>query len=134
MACVPLEQHAFEVGPQDYLNHYLHLMSKLRGGTRYFPLLLAKAHDALPRFTEPMILQALPSSYEGQFESMSEESGEQSPADLDSGLASPFAPPTYKTEFSNEVDDPAYGVTFPSMHEPLSPISNSYSPDSALAA
>lgn len=50
MACVPCEPAGFEVGPRDYLSHFVSLMGRLRGGQeRYLPLLLSKVNDALPQ-------------------------------------------------------------------------------------
>ncbi|KAK7514664.1 uncharacterized protein IWZ02DRAFT_181478 [Phyllosticta citriasiana] len=49
MACVPLEQHSYEVGPRDYLRRFVNIMSTLRGGqTRYLGLLLQKINEVLP--------------------------------------------------------------------------------------
>lgn len=122
MACVPIEQHAFELGPRDYLNHYFHIMAKLRGGTRYFPLLLSKAHDALPRMTEPSLTQMVPSSLECHFESTSEGSGDESPS-LELEHHIPHTPPAYKTEFSNEVGDSGYAESYLLLRESSSPLS-----------
>ena len=61
MSCVPLESQHFSVGPQDYLNHLVHLISTLRGGrSRYLPLLITKISDTLPpnmaaSITQPMV-------------------------------------------------------------------------------
>ncbi|KAL8698853.1 MAG: hypothetical protein Q9201_006342 [Fulgogasparrea decipioides] len=61
MSCVPLESQNFGVGPQDYLNHLIHLISTLRGGeSRYLPLLVTKIRDTLPphmaaSITQPMV-------------------------------------------------------------------------------
>ncbi|KAL8723921.1 MAG: hypothetical protein Q9181_007082 [Wetmoreana brouardii] len=58
---VPLESQNFSVGPQDYLNHLIHLISTLRGGeSRYLPLLVTKIRDTLPphmaaSVTQPMV-------------------------------------------------------------------------------
>ena len=50
ISCVPIEQDRFGFGPSDYLNQLLVLVKNLRGGEdRYFPLLLARAAEALPR-------------------------------------------------------------------------------------
>lgn len=60
MTCVPLEPGGFELGPRDYLNHFLHLMGNLRGGnTRYLPLLLSKVNEALPGLAEGGMPSAL---------------------------------------------------------------------------
>ena len=39
----------FEIGPRQYLEHFLSLVAKLRGGReRYLPLLLNKINESLP--------------------------------------------------------------------------------------
>ena len=49
MACVPIDQPTFGLGPRDYLDQFLRLLSQLRGGQeRYLPLLLSKAVDSIP--------------------------------------------------------------------------------------
>lgn len=61
MTCVPLEHTGFELGPRDYLSHFLHLIGKLRGGkTRYLPLLVSKVNEALPGLVEGSIPLGLP--------------------------------------------------------------------------
>jgi len=55
MSCVPIETNSFKVGPRDYLNQFLGLISTLRGGdSRYLPLLLAKINEALPAMAAPV--------------------------------------------------------------------------------
>lgn len=54
MACVPLDQYNFELGPRDYLNQLTSVIAKLRGGNqRYFPLLAAKINETLPSTNTP---------------------------------------------------------------------------------
>ena len=49
ISCVPIDTASFEVGPQDYLNQLIHLISILRGGkSRYLGLLQTKIRDTLP--------------------------------------------------------------------------------------
>jgi hypothetical protein len=49
IACVPLDRKTIEVGPADYLQQCLSLISTLRGGSSRFPsLLLAKVSENLP--------------------------------------------------------------------------------------
>ena len=49
MSCVPTQPRNFELGPQDYLNSLLTLISTLRGGdSRYLPLVRAKISETLP--------------------------------------------------------------------------------------
>lgn len=55
MACVPMEQNSFEIGPRDYLGRFLNLISTLRGGqSRYLALLLQKINEVLPNMAVPM--------------------------------------------------------------------------------
>lgn len=55
IACVPLDSNVFDVGPSEYLNQFLSLISNLRGGgSRYLPLLLAKVSENLPAMTTPI--------------------------------------------------------------------------------
>ncbi|KAL8696841.1 MAG: hypothetical protein Q9224_002591 [Gallowayella concinna] len=61
LSCVPIESQNFGIGPQDYLNHLVHLISTLRDGkSRYLPLVITKIRDTLPphmaaSMTLPMI-------------------------------------------------------------------------------
>ena len=56
MACVPMESTTLEVGPQDYLNHFLNMISTLRGGqSRYLPVLLAKVDEVMATMSGPVI-------------------------------------------------------------------------------
>lgn len=49
IACVPLDSKGFEIGPTEYLQQFLTLISTLRGGTSRFPsLLVAKVSENLP--------------------------------------------------------------------------------------
>ncbi|KAF2141654.1 uncharacterized protein K452DRAFT_308737 [Aplosporella prunicola CBS 121167] len=55
MACVPLDQNSFEIGPRDYLGRFLGIISTLRGGhSRYLALLLQKINEVLPNMAVPM--------------------------------------------------------------------------------
>lgn len=55
IACVPLDTNVSDVGPSEYLNQFLILISNLRGGdSRYLPLLLAKVSENLPAMTTPI--------------------------------------------------------------------------------
>ena len=61
MSCVPVQLSNFELGPQDYLNGLLTLISTLRGGeSRYLPLIRAKISETLstvaPSVTQPLAL------------------------------------------------------------------------------
>ncbi|KAI9813382.1 MAG: hypothetical protein M1826_002501 [Phylliscum demangeonii] len=56
MVCVPMESSALEVGPRDYLNHFLTTMSTLRGGqSRFVPPLLEKIEDMVSTMSGPVI-------------------------------------------------------------------------------
>ncbi|KAI1615866.1 hypothetical protein EDD37DRAFT_571110 [Exophiala viscosa] len=57
IACVPLTPNAesSEEAPIEYLNAFLSLISRLRGGSsRYLPLLLAKVSETLPNMARPV--------------------------------------------------------------------------------
>jgi len=55
MACVPLSPSSYEMGPRDYLNHFVALISSLRGGqSRYLPLLQSKIAEVLPSYQLPI--------------------------------------------------------------------------------
>ncbi len=61
MSCVPVQPRNFELGPRDYLNRLLTLISTLRGGeSRYLPLVRAKVSETLPTvdasITQPLAL------------------------------------------------------------------------------
>lgn len=46
---------SFDLGPQDYLNHFFSLICTLRGGRRrYLPLLLTKVAQTLPTMIQPI--------------------------------------------------------------------------------
>lgn len=60
LSLMPTPNDPFALGPRDYLNQFLTLLSTLRSGdSRFLPLLLAKVHDVLPRLASPM-LQTVP--------------------------------------------------------------------------
>jgi hypothetical protein len=60
LSLMPTPNDPFALGPRDYLNQFLGLLSTLRSGdNRFLPLLLAKVHDVLPRLASPM-LQTVP--------------------------------------------------------------------------
>jgi hypothetical protein len=55
MACVPLSPSSYEMGPRDYLNRFVALISSLRGGqSRYLPLLQSKIAEVLPSYQLPI--------------------------------------------------------------------------------
>lgn len=94
MSCVPMNPpHGFEIGPREYLEHFLSLMSKLRGGReRYLPMLLTKMNESLPPGSIP---RGLPSSTMVG----------STPVNLDAldfpESGSEFSVPTLKSEYSN---------------------------------
>lgn len=55
IACVPLSPTSYEMGPRDYLNRFVALISSLRGGqSRYLPLLQNKIAEVLPSYQLPL--------------------------------------------------------------------------------
>ena len=60
LSLLPPNPDPFQLGPRDYLNDFIRLLSILRSGDhRFLPLLLSKVHDVLPRLVNPM-LQSVP--------------------------------------------------------------------------
>ncbi len=56
MSCVPVETSSLELGPRDYLNEFLTLISTLRGGqAKYVPPLLEKVDAMLSTVSGPII-------------------------------------------------------------------------------
>ena len=50
MACVPMEQQAFDISAREYLNSFIELLSSLRDGqSRFLPLLLSKVKETFPQ-------------------------------------------------------------------------------------
>ena len=77
ISCVPIQPATSEPGPQEYLTHFLHLISTLRsGGTRYVGLLQAKIQDTLPGMATALALP--PSLIQSVGDSMSCSSGSSS--------------------------------------------------------
>jgi hypothetical protein len=59
LALQPASADPFTMGPREYLNSLLQILSSLRNGDHHFlPLLLDKVHDVLPRLANPMLLRA----------------------------------------------------------------------------
>ncbi|KAL8924681.1 MAG: hypothetical protein Q9172_002583 [Xanthocarpia lactea] len=96
MSCVPIESPTFSIGPQDYLNHLVHLISTLRGGkSRYLPLLITKISDTLPSHmaasvTQPMMPIKVEQSPEIPFLQHHDSSETQS-----SNTSSPYSTPPF---------------------------------------
>lgn len=62
MSVIPHEQYTFELGPRDYLNQLMTLISTLRGGQqRFLPLLMQKIDDTMPN-TPGYAIPAIPPS------------------------------------------------------------------------
>ncbi|KAH8815955.1 hypothetical protein F5884DRAFT_203560 [Xylogone sp. PMI_703] len=60
LSLLPQNSDPFTLGPRDYLQQFMTLLSVLRNGDhRFLPLLLQKVHDVLPRLANPM-LQTVP--------------------------------------------------------------------------
>ena len=50
-----VKSSGFELGPQDYLNHFFSLICTLRGGRkRFLPLLLTKVAQTFPSMVQPI--------------------------------------------------------------------------------
>lgn len=59
IACVPLDTAIFGTIPADYMNQFLFLISRLRGGaSRFVPLLLAKISENIPSLTGLHFMQS----------------------------------------------------------------------------
>jgi hypothetical protein len=55
MGCVPLSPSSYDMGPRDYLNRFVALISSLQGGqSRYLPLLQNKIAEVLPSYQLPL--------------------------------------------------------------------------------
>ncbi|KAL8765479.1 MAG: hypothetical protein Q9209_007450 [Squamulea sp. 1 TL-2023] len=101
MSCVPIESQTFSVGPQDYLNHLVHLISTLQGGkSRYLPLLIAKISDTLPPYmaasiTQPMMPIKAEQSPEIPFLQHHDSSETHSLNTQSSNTSSPYSTPPF---------------------------------------
>lgn len=133
MSCVPLEPHGFEIGPRDHLNHFIHLMSKLRGGqSRYLPLLLTKINETMPGLQSTAVPRALPSSFDGQFEETERDLEDANSIVIESQSMDAsqsrdaYRTVTLKTEFSDLVGSPSYSPTH--GHSPFGDTSGIESP------
>lgn len=64
MKCVQLEQYSFEIGPGEYLNDFINIMSRLRGGKdRYLPILLQKANESVLTLPTPVSVELSSSTH-----------------------------------------------------------------------
>ncbi|KAG9247307.1 fungal-specific transcription factor domain-containing protein [Calycina marina] len=60
LVLMPAITQPYQIGPRDYLDQFMTLLSILRrGDNRFLPLLLSKVNDVLPMLTNPM-LQTVP--------------------------------------------------------------------------
>ncbi|KAI9788301.1 MAG: hypothetical protein M1816_006987 [Peltula sp. TS41687] len=96
MACVPMGSTSLEIGPHDYLNHFLTLISTLRGGqARYLPLLLTKVNDVMSTMAGPIIpLLSFDEPQDGRVEEQSDGSNSSRSSRL-------FVPPSLSTASSD---------------------------------
>lgn len=72
MACVPCAANALEIGPRDYLNQFIRLISTLRGGeSRFLQLLVDKVSDTLPAMNTyvPRMPREPPDEYQEAYSS-----------------------------------------------------------------
>ncbi len=92
IACVPLDTAIFGTIPADYLNQFLYLISRLRGGaSRFVPLLLAKISENIPSLTGLHFIQ---SDYADVLSPAGSGSGSKSSRTLQSPSSSYNGPPT----------------------------------------
>lgn len=106
MSCVPLDSTTLELGPRDYLNQFLTLISTLRGGdSRFLPLLLAKVNDALPSMAAP--IAQLPAAIKDERVEELYESSTNSTAD-----STPFEAPSLATTSGSDIKE-LYNATAP---------------------
>lgn len=92
IACVPLDNSIFRVGPSEYLGQFLSLISNLPGGdSRFLPLLLAKISENLPSMTASISKIPKPIKEENADEMASPSSTRSAPLIRPSGLVMPTA-------------------------------------------
>lgn len=86
MACVPLSPTSYDMGPRDYLNRFVSLISSLRAGqARFMPLLENKIAGVLPSYQLP--LQSRMDIYGNPSQSSTPNPGENTPYDSSSSLS-----------------------------------------------
>ena len=86
MACVPLSPSSYDMGPRDYLNRFVSLISSLRSGqARYLPLLQNKIAEVLPSYQLP--LQPRMDIYGNPSQSSTPNPGDSTPYDSSSSLS-----------------------------------------------
>jgi len=65
LSLIPANPQPFTLGPRDYLDQFMKLLSVLRNGeNRFLPLLMSKVHEVLPTLANPM-LQTVPDTPAG---------------------------------------------------------------------
>lgn len=103
---VPLQPPTgFEMGPRQYLEQFIQLISKLRGGqTRYLPLLMNKINETLPALGSSVAPQGLPSSV-----MMGRQALNLSAMSM---ASSPFEPEALKSEYSEVSGTSQYGSQY----------------------
>lgn len=90
MSCVPIESRQFELGPRDYLDQLMTLISTLRGGeSRFLPLLVAKIEDSLPTLVTPITQSLQPKALTNQIDESRQESASSS------SNSSPYSTPSH---------------------------------------
>jgi hypothetical protein len=118
IACVPLDTAISGTIPADYLNQFLYLISRLRGGaSRFVPLLLAKITEGIPQLTGLHFVQ---SDYPESLSPAGSGTGSASsrampPAESQSPL------PQYPVEGSSTDANLVFGNYSPSARDGLTP-------------
>ncbi|KAI9750754.1 MAG: hypothetical protein M4579_006326 [Chaenotheca gracillima] len=136
MSCIPLasQYSSTELGPRDYLNTCLHLVSTLRGGdSRFLPILQAKVQDTLPTFGLPVWRQLDSNQADREIREVSEgsSSGASSSLELEPSLdGSPEAP-------SLDADGPFFYPLLPDSQDNYGPAQgiqaeSSFAPESSF--
>lgn len=86
MACVPLSPASYDMGPPDYLNRFVSLITSLRSGqSRYLPLLQNKIAEVLPSYQ--LALQPRADMYGNPSQSSTPNAGDSTAYDSSSSLS-----------------------------------------------
>ncbi|KAI9849655.1 MAG: hypothetical protein M1837_002780 [Sclerophora amabilis] len=118
MSCVPFasSSSSIQLGPRDYLDQCLNLISTLRGGeSRFLPLLLTKIDDTLPAFASSVVRPLLRNPADARVEEVYESSSSQN----SSTFNSPPFPPVLLSNNNNL--QPTLMPTHPLLIDPNSP-------------
>ncbi|KAI9657582.1 MAG: hypothetical protein M1829_006890 [Trizodia sp. TS-e1964] len=108
IACVPINTPSIEIGPRDYLNQVVALISTLRGGeSRFLPLLLQKVSDTLPELAAPIVRKPLQLDC-SRIDRRIEEVFDDSSPSVDSPQSAAYLSPTMASPlpFSNSLPTP----------------------------